>query len=276
MQRQIGEVLADEQVAPRKVLGVGVAMPDDLGRFPLPHRPDAYDVWNGVEIASSLRSTVPWPIHTDNDAAAAALGEAQQRPGLDGQNFFYLLVSAGLGGGPVIESNYFRGASLRSGKIGLLPDPSVERPDAVVQDTVSLSALQARFEEAGKSATLADLVSDEPSSRAIVENWTADAARSLASPLVAVNCLINPAAILIGGRLPFPLVTSLVAALEAALDAVILPSRAPIYAATTAQDGAVIGAAVLPFLDQVLPSDSILIQAGRRNCDYGSPRCRTG
>ena len=70
---------------------------------------------------------------------------------------------------------------------------------------------------------------------------------------------------MIGGRLPQPLVTRLVNALDAMLDGVGLPSRAPLLEALTAEDGAVIGAAMLPFLDHVLPSDAILTQAGRRD-----------
>jgi predicted NBD/HSP70 family sugar kinase len=262
---QVAALLSAEGVRDEHVLGVGVAIPDELGRITIPHRPAAYDAWNSIDIASLLREVLPWPVHVDNDAAAAALGEAQQRTGHDGQTFFYLLISAGLGGGPVIDGNYFRGASLRSGEIGLMPDPSSDRVGAVVQDTVSVSALRARFEDAGKNGDLANLVSQDPSCRLIVDAWIRDAARSLASPIVAVNCLINPAAILIGGRLPLPIVTQLVEALEATLDSTSLPSRAPILAAVTAEDGAVIGAAALPFLDNVLPSDSILIQAGRRD-----------
>jgi len=248
-----------------RVLGVGVALPDDLGRIPIPHRPAGYERWDGVDVGALVRRALPWPIHVDNDAAAAALGEAQQRTGSGGQNFFYLLISAGLGGGPVIDGTYFRGATLRSGEIGLMPDASVARAGAVVQDTVSLSALRARFEAAGRAGTGAELLADDPACRGIVDGWIADAAASLAAPLVAVNCLLDPAAILIGGRLPLALVERLAAALNARLDGYRLPSRAPIAAASTAEDGAVIGAAMLPFLDHVLPSDAILIQAGRRD-----------
>lgn len=262
---QIAALLTIEGVRHDKVLGLGVAMPDDLGLIPIPHRPATYDAWNSIDIASELRRQLPWPIHVDNDAAAAALGEAQQRPGRDGHTFFYLLVSAGLGGGPVIEGDYFRGASLRSGEIGLMPDATSAQEGAVVQDTVSLSALRARFEEADRDSDIAQLRSDDPVSQALVEGWIRDAARSLVSPLSAVNCLINPAAIVIGGRLPQPLVTRLAKELDAMLDTVPLPSRAPILEAVTGEDGAVIGAAMLPFLDHVLPSDAILIQAGRRD-----------
>ena len=262
---QGGPLLAANGVARSRVLGVGVALPDDLGRIQIPDRPGDYDAWNSVDVAEAVHEALPWPIHVDNDAAAAALGEAQQRAGIDGQNFFYILISAGLGGGPVIDGNYFRGASLRSGEIGLMPDGSAGQEGAVVQDTVSLSALRARMRAAGRRGTMADLMSDDPAGRDVVEGWIADAARSLAAPLVSVNCLLNPAAILIGGGLPLPLIERLVIRLDRKLDRMRLPSRAPILAASTAANGAVIGAAMLPFLDHVLPSDSILIQAGRRD-----------
>lgn len=261
---QIDCLAAPDGPERKRVLGVGVAMPDDLGRIAIPHLPSGYGEWSSVDVAAAVHEALPWPIHIDNDAASAALGEAQQRAGNGGQNFFYVLISAGLGGGPMIDGTYFRGASSRSGEIGLMPDPSSPRAGAMVQDTVSLSALRSRFEEAGRPGTLNDLLAGDPTSQHLVATWIADAARSLTSPLVAVNCLLDPAAIVIGGRLPLPFIERLATALNAALDRYRLPSRAPILAASTAGDGAVIGAAMLPFLDHVLPSDAILIQAGRR------------
>ena len=86
-----------------RVLGVGVALPDDLGRVVLPHRPEGYEQWGNVDLQALLADVVPWSIHIDNDAAAAAIGEAQFGSGLDHASFFYILVSAGLGGGIVID-----------------------------------------------------------------------------------------------------------------------------------------------------------------------------
>ena len=42
-----------------------------------------------------------------------------------------------------------------------------------------------------------------------------------------------------------------------------LPATAPILRASMAGDAAAIGAAILPFLDQLLPSDATLMQVGR-------------
>lgn len=251
-------------VAGAQVIGVGVAMPDDLGRIVLPHRPDDYGIWSAVDLAQLLAPLVPWPIHVDNDAAAAALGEAQHGGAQHLPSFFYLLITAGLGGALVVDRNYHRGANGRSGEIGLMPDLAAARPGAVVQDVVSMSALWQRLEDAGLPDLPRDgLDRDDPAVAAVIDGWIADAARALSGPLIATACLIDPDAILIGGRLPMPLIEQLAAALEQALAAAPLPAHPPILPAAMAEDASAIGAAMLPFLDRLLPSDAVLVQAGR-------------
>ncbi|MBB5712665.1 ROK family transcriptional regulator [Sphingomonas xinjiangensis] len=256
------DALAISGIDPARVLGMGVAVPDDMGRIVLPHQPPGYAAWNGTDLVSLLADAIPWPIHCDNDAAAAALGEAEYGSAFDNPSFFYMLVSAGLGGGLVIDRNYHRGASARSGEIGLMPDAA--RAGAQIQDTVSVSALLDRLERAGhRAAEIGDLLKLESVAPEILERWLEDAVRSLVAPLTAINCLLNPDAVLIGGRLPLPLIERLAEALTRALAEVDLPARAPVKPAVMAQDAPAIGAAILPFLDHLLPSDSILIQAGR-------------
>jgi predicted NBD/HSP70 family sugar kinase len=261
---EIDQLIEAGGVDRERMLGVGVAIPDDLGRITLPHQPAGYHVWNDIDLAQLL-APVPWPIHRDNDAAAAALGEAEYGTGFDNPNFFYLLISAGLGGGPVIDRSYRRGATGRSGEIGLMPDPSARPAGATVQDTVSLSALFNRLEAAGyPDMGVADLDRDDPKIERVVQDWLADAVRSLTAPLIAIDCLLDPDAILIGGRLPVPLIERLAAGLNAAIADVALPSRATIMPAVMAQDAPAVGAAILPFLDHILPSDAILIQSSRQ------------
>jgi len=257
-------LLAEGGVARERVIGVGVALPDELGRIELPGKPAGYDRWSGLRADELLAEVLPWPIHLDNDAAAAALGEAQCGKGLNLPSFFYLLISAGLGGGLVVERSFYEGATGRSGEIGLMPDPSAGHPGAIVQDIVSLSGLFDRLDQAGQTMQdVAGLAELDAEGRAVVDIWLSDATRALLTPLVAVNCLFNPDAILVGGRLPLALTDALVARLDEALSAMALPSHAPIIRAAMAEDASAIGAAILPFLDQVLPSDAILMQAGR-------------
>lgn len=260
LRTEVEAIRASGEIDEKRLIGVGIALPDDLGSVELPHRPEGYEVWNHLDVAGLVREVLPLPVHIDNDAAAAAIGEAQFGSGLTQQSFFYLLISAGLGGGLVIDGNYARGATARSGEIGFLPDATVARPGATVQDTVSVSALLARLEAAGERIESIDaLAEDIP----VVRQWLDDAARSLTEPLVAVNCLVNPAVVLIGGRLPAALIDALIARLEPALAAVRAPAIAPMMRAATSSDAPAIGAAILPFLDRVLPTESALMQAGR-------------
>ena len=246
-----------------RVLGVGVALPDDLGRIALPRRPDRYDEWEGLDVAALIGEVMPWPVRVDNDAASAALGEAQLGHGINLPSFFYLLVSAGLGGGLVIDRHYCRGADARSGEIGLMPDAN--RGDgAIVQETVSLSALYARLEDSNLPAGgVGDLADPSPEAEAVIARWLDDAAQALLRPLIAVNCLINPDAVVIGGRLPAAIADALVERLNSIMQDSNLPAIAPIRRADNADDAPAIGAAIMPLLDHVLPSDSILMQAGR-------------
>ena len=245
-----------------RILGVGVALPDDLGRIALPHRPKEYDAWDGIDLGELLGDVLPWPLYADNDAASAALGEVHLGGGIASPSFFYLLISAGLGGGLVVDRSYVRGADSRSGEIWAMPDP--QREGANVQDTVSLLALYARLEAEGYEVDRPEALLDGPDDKqAVILQWLDDAADVLVQPLIAVNCLINPAAILIGGRLPGKLVDALVERLNALMAGRQLPVVAPVRRAEASDDASAIGAAIIPFLDHVLPSESILMQAGR-------------
>lgn len=244
-----------------RVLGVGVALPDDLGRIDLPHRPSGYEQWGTVDIQSLLGNVVPWSIHVDNDAAAAAIGEAQFGDGNDHASFFYILISAGLGGGIVIDGAYYRGADARSGEIGFLP--LATDPPSVLQDVVSLSGLSVQLEAAGLA--LADIDPTQAVPKAFVPHvdaWLDSASTALVPALTAVNCLVNPGAVLIGGRLPDDLLDRLAGDTYRKLKAAApnMPVTAPVVRARLSRDAPAVGAAILPFLDRILPSDAILIK----------------
>lgn len=148
VREEVEQAFIQGRIQRDRVLGIGVAIPDDLGRIELPDRPAGYEAWTDADIAAMVARELPWPLHCDNDAAAAALGEAEYGTAFANPSFFYLLISAGLGGGVVIDRSYHRGSTAPSGEIGLMPDQP--HPGASVQDTVSLPALLARLRAAGQ------------------------------------------------------------------------------------------------------------------------------
>lgn len=256
---EAGQRLLAALPAPDRLLGIGVALPDDFGRVALPHRPDSFDAWNSLDPASLFSRNGGPPVFVENDAAAAALGELQYGHGLRKPSFFYVLIAAGLGGGLIIEGEYFRGADGRSGELGFLPMRTT--PDgASLQSVVSLSALYAHIEAGGLSVKDPAGLLDLPAQgQALIDEWIDHAADALVDPVINISCLINPEAVYLGGRLPAQNVDRLATALNTRLSALTgMPAIAQARRAATSADGPAIGAAILPIIDQLLPSRATL------------------
>jgi predicted NBD/HSP70 family sugar kinase len=255
--RSIGNMLDQAGVDISKVVGIGVAVPDDLGLIDLPGRPAAYAAWDDIDLAELFSQPLNLPVFAENDAAAAAMGEMQLGLGQRHNSFFYVLISSGLGGGFVVDGVYVRGAQGRSGELGFMRTSDGEQ----VQAVVSLSGLASHLSRDGRE--LGDVMNGKiacDGARQSVTQWIDEAARQLCTPLDAINCLINPAVVLIGGRLPSTLVEELaerVSALMAEREG-ILPAIAPVQRAALSEDAPAVGAAILPFSHFLLPKPAAL------------------
>jgi predicted NBD/HSP70 family sugar kinase len=257
------QMLKTKQFSRARIIGTGIALPDDLGQIDLPHRPASYGVWNTVDVTKLFTDVLPSPILVENDAAAAAIGELQFGHGLSSPTFFYILISAALGGGLVIDGHYFRGADGRSGEIGFLPLRSRRTKARSLQAAVSLSALYELLGEQNRKVDRPQqLESLDAKGRAVVDRWIDDSADFLTDPLIAVSCLVNPKAVFIGGRLPSVLVDRLAERLNQRLHSRggDVPKVAPVMRAAMATDAPAVGAAILPFQEQLLPSRSALMK----------------
>ena len=261
--RTVGRLLDKAAIERDRLIGVGVAFPDDIARAHLPDQPADYAAWASVRIDELIRDVLNIPVFIENDATAAAIGEMQFGLGHRYRSFFYLLVTAALGGGLVTDGNYFRGATGRSGEIGWLCARADDGSEIQLQNIVSLSALYRRLAERGfHVATPRGLIRLEPSARRIVDCWIQECTEALVDSFVAINCLINPEAILIGGRLPAILVDQLAASLNRRMAGLAgpIPSVATVARALTADDAPAVGAAILPFSYQLLPTRFALLK----------------
>jgi predicted NBD/HSP70 family sugar kinase len=262
-QRSVAQVLEKTGIPRDRLVGVGVAFPDDIARAHLPDQPGDYAAWAFVRVDDLIRDVLGVPVYVENDAAAAAIGEMQFGSGQHYRSFFYMLVTAALGGGLVMDGNYFRGANGRSGEIGWLQALNHSGEDTQLQNIVSLSALYRRLADHGRHvASPRGLTRLEPESRAVVDRWIRECTEALVNSVIAINCLINPEAILIGGRLPAILVDQLAASLNErmAVFAGQLPALAKVARAATADDAPAVGAAILPFSDRFLPTRFALLK----------------
>jgi predicted NBD/HSP70 family sugar kinase len=262
-QRSVGRLLAKAGVPPERLIGVGVAFPDDIARTLLPDQPGDYGAWAHVRVDDLIRDVLGVAVFVENDAAAAAIGEMQFGLGQQYRSFFYVLVTAALGGGLVVDDHYFRGADGRSGEIGWLHAVDDSGTDTQLQNIVSLSALYARLANHGfRVRSPNGLTQLEAEARGVVDRWVLESSEALIDSLLAVNCLINPQAILIGGRLPAMLVDQLATALNTSMQrfATQMPAIATVARAATAADAPAVGAAILPFSDRFLPTRLALLK----------------
>jgi predicted NBD/HSP70 family sugar kinase len=136
-----------------------------------------------------------------------------------------------------------------------------------LQNIVSLSALYSRLAEGGyRTATRRLLTRLDAGASRIVDRWIQESTDALVKSMMAINCLINPDAILIGGRLPADLVDQLAAALNKRMAdfASQLPAVAPVARAVTADDAPAVGAAILPLNHSLLPARFAVLKGESR------------
>ena len=262
--RSVGKLLARVGVGRERLAGIGVALPDDMPRAAtLPHQPANYGIWASTDVPSLLTSTIHVPVFVENDAAAATMGEMQFGLGKKHQTFFYILITAALGGSLVIDGNHFRGATGRSGELGMLRGRDASGHERQIQNIVSLSALYSRLAAQGIKVSAPHELTELPSSgQAIISAWVEAAVDALIDPVLAINCLVNPEAILIGGRLPAGIVDQIANGLNQRLAAYgsTIPATAPVARAALSDDAPAVGAAILPFSHRLLPTRTALMK----------------
>lgn len=243
-----------------RIVGLGVAVPDDLGRVDLPGRPSAYAEWEVVDMADIFAGPVNVPMFIENDAAAAAMGEQQLGSGHHFGSIFYVLISRGLGGGLIVDGNYVRGADGRSGEIGFLHHRTGFGRSEQVQHLVSLAGLAKLMKDRDLELSLIFAPDPNPAVDRAVDEWLGMAVERLSEPLMAINCLINPGAVLLSGRLPARYLDRLALKLNKHLRerASLMPAIAPVKRATLSEDAPAVGAAILPFSHFLLPKAGAL------------------
>lgn len=265
--RETLDKIRAERIIPfDRLIGMGIGMPDDLGRVRLPNRPESYEIWSEIDVAAFFGDLVDVPVTLENDAAAAATGEMQFGHGLQTHSFIYTLISAGLGGGLVINGHYFRGADGRSGEIGFIPITQGGQT-ASLQDAVSLYALYEHLNAAGfKVSTPEELESLSPEGLKVVDQWIEQAASHLYEPFLTLSCAINPEAHYIGGRVPAAFLEKLCTRLNSQYTQLSeqrsIPKIAPVNRAALAVDACARGAGILPFNERFLPIRKALMKTG--------------
>jgi len=100
------ELLAQHAVSSVGVSAAGFVSSDRKTMLATPNIAD----WNGVDLDHELTKLIGLPVVIENDANAAAWGEAKFGAGQNQNHMMMLTVGTGIGGGIVVNGQLYRGA----------------------------------------------------------------------------------------------------------------------------------------------------------------------
>jgi len=231
-----------------RLSGIGVAIPDWLGELPVIGKPDNYVQWTDFDVRAALSAFTSRPIFIDNESNAAAMAELDYGLGDESRSFFYIYICACTGGGLVLDGMRHRGAMGLSGEIGWLPVTNDNGPEnGKVKPLGEIFSLTFLYDYLGKNGVVVskpqDLLGLDRRGRDLVSTWLKRMSLYLAEAVEHIGLIVDPDAVVFGGRLPVRLIDELLRYVNGHLAAKD-PNLPSIHRATT-EDAAALGAAAM-------------------------------
>jgi predicted NBD/HSP70 family sugar kinase len=225
------ELLAQGDVDPDRVLGIGVAVSAPVIDSRLLGSPPMLLDWGGVDISGILAERTGLPVHLGNDATLGALAEWRLGAGAAVDDMVYVMLGEGVGSGLILGGRLYTGASGTAGELGHL---TVVRDGKVcrcggrgcLETLVSRRALVAALAHTqGTSATVDALMDLAAAGDPGALRLLADAGNVLGTALAGLCLITDPRLVVVGGDLTARADTSrvLLAATRSSLDAALPP-----------------------------------------------------
>ncbi len=244
--RQIGRMIdaavVDAGWDRTALVGIGVGVTGYfIGDGARLNPPRLLDPWALVPLDTILADALGAKVWVDNDGNVAAIGEATLGHGRTTGDFAYLYFSAGFGGGVVAAGRPLRGRHGNAGEFGAILPVDWPQPN--------LETLRASFVDTGMPfADIQAMLDGFDPGHPAVDRWLDAITPSLNLVASAISATLDPALIVLGGRIPPALAQRLVDRI-----AFTNPQRrgyrrpAPqIVASVMDGDATAIGAATLP------------------------------
>jgi predicted NBD/HSP70 family sugar kinase len=248
----------------RRIWGIGIALPGPTDSrsgkvLYLPNFPG----WEEFNVRDYFSGKTGLRVLVDNDATAAAIGESWEGVGRNLNNFFYIYIGIGVGGGIVVDGRPYRGYHGNSGELGHVIVN--RRADAKIcgcgkkgclEAYTSLTSLLLNLKEVGIETDLPSLVKLFEARNKSVMAWLETAASFLCETIGNLQLLFDPEAFVIGGHLPAPLLIFLSERCSNFVASAKNPkgTNPPrLLQGTLHDEAAAIGAAALPMRDIIAP-----------------------
>lgn len=199
------ELCATVGVPLARVAGTGVGgagVPDTGGTFTLAPNLTAL---GGIDFRERLGALLGHPVVIENDVNVSAIGELAAGLGRGRSDFVFISVGTGIGMGIIANGSLVRGANGAAGEIGFLPlgadplDPAnhVRGP---LEEATAGDAVSGRFlHGAGSALAPEDIFARAAAGDELAADAVDEEARWLAAGIVAVNAVLNPELVILGG-----------------------------------------------------------------------------
>ena len=239
----LDQMILEAGIDVARLFGVGLSTTGYFIRQGEVNPPASMADWALLNLEDELSADFGLPVWVENDGNAAAAGESLYGIGKRHKNFAYLYIATGLGGGIVTDGRLLRGFNGNAGEFtGLLaPDMRPNRPTLALL----LEMLRQRQVDV---ASIHDLVQRFDPHWPGVEAWLERTRPALIAVVSAIAAVVDPEAIVIGGRVPRPLAQMMVQTADY-YQAMLRGRERPfptVLAAEAEGDAAALGAAALP------------------------------
>jgi predicted NBD/HSP70 family sugar kinase len=266
--RRLGDlqqVLSTEQMA--RIQGIGIALPFSLGGWQtlLDMPPEVAARWPATDLRTAVAAHTELPVTLIKDTAAACVAELVAGRGRSMKSFLYLFVDTFVGGGLVLDSHLYGGATGNAGAVASMP-LQLAAPGQIPPQLLSagsLLSLQRLYEAAGLDPEAAmDDRALEPPWALHTRVWLRGAAQALAFGVASAACLLDIGDVVIDGVFHRDLLSRLIAHLDEALDqhsweGVARPS---VRAGTIGSDARALGGALLPLYAAFAPDPDVFLK----------------
>lgn len=243
---------SDVDFCPERVIGIGIVDSEDR-----PAKDGIVPMLEGALkrsaiVVASERKACRWVLHCGD------LGEAVQasetiRTGPKPPSFVYLTLDQSADD----VFMYDRRPRTRRSESG-------GRTNGIAQPRIRVASVKSLASRSGYPGDEGLRRADSPlcASNATLDRWLDDCLTTLVPILDAIGRLIDPGEVIIGGRLQQDLVERLATRLGDALAGDLTLPPMTIRPSTFGPDAALVGAAALPFIDQLFPCDAVLMKSG--------------
>ncbi|MEX0721316.1 MAG: ROK family transcriptional regulator [Balneolaceae bacterium] len=231
--------------------------------------PKSFTHWKNVPVVKQLRQFVDSPIFLENNASAAALGERWYGVGRNISSFLYSFFGVGLGGGIILNGQLYEGANDNAGELGYTPlaagiSPLSTSSQPHVGEHFDLARLYYWLDKTGKTASRpADLRGLYLEKNPKLLEWIELGKDILAPAFLAVENLLDPEVIILGGRLPEEILEEFSTGISKRINSMRIVEKEigpKFITAKAGEDAAALGAATLPMFDLYAAQPQILIK----------------